>query len=84
MKVYQVTQKAHENSIVAELNASVLTSTFKDKTGVKKADLYTAQYKGSTYSKSQPNQIVAHNTCAPIHYKLVETILIDFNDPLTL
>ena len=65
--------KASENSnrIVSELNASVLTATFKSIIGYQLADLYT--------SKNSSSKIVAHNTCAPSDCEYVETIEVTFN-----
>jgi hypothetical protein len=62
------------NTIVNELNAKVLTSTFPNKSGNHLADLYT--YEG-TQCKS-PKEIVFHNSCAPIMGIFVETIILSF------
>jgi hypothetical protein len=72
MNTYQ-SFKPSENSnrIVSELNASVLTATFKSTIGSQLADLYT--------SKNSSSKIVAHNTCAPAGCEYVETIEITFN-----
>ena len=61
----------NSNRIVSELNASVLTATFKSTIGSQLADLYT--------SKNSSSKIVAHNTCAPSGCEYVETIEITFN-----
>lgn len=65
--------KASENSnrIVSELNASVLTRTFKSTIGYQLADLYS--------DSNSCDKIVAHNTCAPSNSEYIETILIAFN-----
>lgn len=70
MKTYKTTQAHKENRIVAELNASVLTGTFKDKSGIKKADLYTRL--------SGCDLLVAHNTCPPVNATFVTTVRISF------
>jgi hypothetical protein len=59
------------NRIVSELNASVLTATFKSTIGTQIADLYT--------SENSCSHIVGHNTCAPSNCKYVETIEITFD-----
>ena len=61
----------NSNRIVSELNASVLTATFKSTIGSQLADLYT--------SKNSSSKIVAHNTCTPSGCEYVETIEITFN-----
>ena len=71
MKTYKTPQKAHENRIVAELNANVLTSTFLSKEGKQKADVYRRE-------GSPVGSIVAHGTCAPIGMKLEQTVMITF------
>ena len=70
MKTYKTTQKPLENRIVRELNASVLTNTFKNKSGVQKADLYSVI--------GGCDKIVCHNTCSPVNATFKETILISF------
>jgi hypothetical protein len=60
----------NSNRIVSELNANVLTGTFKSTIGTQLADLYT--------SKHSCNKIVAHNTCSPSNCEYVETIEITF------
>jgi hypothetical protein len=73
--IYQVIKEsADSNSIVKELNAMVFSSTFKEKKGVQKADLYT--YEGTLCRN--PKEIVAHGTCAPALGVFVETIDINF------
>jgi hypothetical protein len=59
------------NRIVSELNASVLTATFKSTIGTQIADLYK--------SENSFSHIVGHNTCAPSNCKYVETIEITFD-----
>lgn len=61
----------NSNRIVSELNASVLTATFKSTIGSQLADLYT--------SENSSNKIVAHNTCAPCGCEYIETIEVTFN-----
>jgi hypothetical protein len=61
----------NSNRIVSELNASVLTATFKSKIGKQLADLYNC--------KNSSSKIVAHNTCAPSNCQYVETIQIIFS-----
>ena len=73
--IYQVVkQSADSNSVVIELNAKVLTSTFKNKECIQLADIYT--YDG-TQCKC-PKEIVSHGTCAPIMGIFVKTIQIQF------
>jgi hypothetical protein len=64
------------NTIVKELNAAVLTSTFKSKEGKHLADLYS--FKHNPLFKNNPDQIVANGTCAPVCGNFVETIIINF------
>jgi len=64
----------NSNLIVAELNAKVLTATFKNKVGNQLGDLYS--YEGTQCGN--PKEIVAHGTCAPVMAKLIETIQITF------
>ena len=74
-QVYQVVKASKDsNSVISELNAKVLTCTFKSKEGVQLADVYT--YEG-TQCKC-PKEIVSSGTCAPIMGILVETIQIQF------
>lgn len=68
-----IKETPNSNTIVKELNAKVLTATFKGQKGIVKADVYT--YEGTQCRN--PKEIVAHNTCAPIMGKFVETILIE-------
>ena len=69
--IYQVIKPTVDsNSQIKELNAKVLSSTFKDKIGVQKGDLY------STIGSS--NEIVAHKTCAPAVSKFIKTIELQF------
>jgi hypothetical protein len=76
MKTYQTIRPTeNSNLIVQELNAKVLTSTFKGAKGAQLADLYT--YEGTQCN--HPKEIVAHNTCAPVIAKFVETIEIVIN-----
>jgi hypothetical protein len=75
MKTYKSIKATPDaNRIVPELNAKVLSSTFKDQAGAQLADLYT--YEG-TQCRS-PKEIVAHKTCAPIMGVFVETIILTF------
>lgn len=71
MKTYKTTQKAHENRIVAELNASVLTATFTSKEGKQKADVYKSE-------NTSVKKIVANGTCAPVNMIFQETVFITF------
>ena len=76
MKTYQTIRPTeNSNLIVQELNAKVLTATFKGSKGNQLADLYS--YEGTQCRN--PKEIVAHNTCAPIMAKFVETIEIIIN-----
>jgi len=77
MNTYQtvIKQEVNSNTVVLELNARVLTATFKEQTGEQLADLYT--YEGTVCGN--PKEIVAHNTCPPAIAKFVETIKIKFN-----
>jgi hypothetical protein len=71
MNIYKVTKESpNANSIVAELNAAVLTGTFKGSKGTNKADLYT--------SKHTHSMLVAHGSCAPSNATFVETVIIEF------
>lgn len=70
MKTYQTTQASLENRIIRELNAAVLSSTFKNNEGLQLADVYQSEY-------SKVLKVVAHNTCAPINTTFKETILIE-------
>ena len=71
MKIYNVTKENNiSNYVVKELNAAILTSTFKNTTGLHKADLY------STNSKRQ--LIVAHKHCKPIDATFVKNVYIRF------
>jgi hypothetical protein len=75
MNTYKaIKETAESNTIVKELNAAVLSMTFKNKCGEQLADLYT--YEG-TQCKN-PKEIVAHNTCAPVMGIFVETIKLVF------
>lgn len=74
-QTYQVIKETpYSNSIVKELNAKVLTSTFKNR-GIQKADLYT--YKGT--GCTNPDEIVAYNTCPPSLGIFTRTIEVQFN-----
>lgn len=71
MKTYNVTKENNiSNYVVKELNAAILTSTFKNTTGLHKADLY------STNNKRQ--LIVAHKHCKPIDATFVKNVYIRF------
>jgi hypothetical protein len=74
MRTFKSIKLENSNTIIPELNAKVLTSTFKIKEGSQLADVYT--YEG-TQCKC-PMEIVAHNTCAPILGKYIETITVEF------
>jgi hypothetical protein len=75
MKTYQSTKQSEDsNRVVLELNARVLSSTFKNKVGPQLADLYTYE---NTLCRN-PKEIVCHGTCAPALGIFVETILINF------
>ena len=56
------------NTIIKELNASVLTATFKTK-GIQQANLCK--------SVNGPLQIVSLGHCIPVNSKIIDTILID-------
>lgn len=58
------------NRVVIELNAAVLTATFKKNQPIQKADLYECI--------NESNKIVAHGTCGPINGVFVKSILIEF------
>lgn len=74
MRTFKSIKPENSNRIIPELNAKVLTATFKHQEGSQIADLYT--YEG-TQCKN-PMEAVAHNTCAPIMGRYIETILIEF------
>jgi len=75
MKTFNtVKETPNSNTVIKELNAKVLTATFKSKKGTQLADLYT--YEGTQCNN--PKEIVSHNTCAPIMANFVETIKIIF------
>lgn len=77
MKSFNISKETkNSNTIVKELNAKVLTSTFKNKSNTELADLYT--YQGTTCRN--PDEIVAHGTCAPILARFVETIELNFKN----
>jgi hypothetical protein len=80
VKKYQPVNKAvkpiNSNSIIPELNATVLSATFKSKKGIQKADLYT--YKGTVCAN--PDEVVSHGTCAPVVAIFVKTIEVEFKD----
>jgi hypothetical protein len=61
----------NSNRIVSELNASVLTATFKSTIGFQLADLYS--------SKNSSNKIVGYKTCPPSGCEYLETIEITFD-----
>lgn len=71
MTTYQVTKPSPiSNSVVTELNAYVLTATFKNSAGVQLADLYS--------SDNGASKLVAHGTCSPVNSKFEQTIKIQF------
>lgn len=71
MKAYKVIkEKAISNSVVKELNAAVLTATFKTKKGIHKADLYS--------TNSKVFKLVSHGHCKPVNTTFVKTINICF------
>ena len=72
--MYKVIKSKDSNSIIPELNATVLTATFKSKEGVQKADLYT--YKGTVCGN--PDEVVSYGTCPPAVAIFVKTIEIIF------
>lgn len=72
--MYQVIKPKDSNAVIPELNATVLTATFKSKEGVQKADLYT--YKGTVCGN--PDEVVSHGTCPPVVAIFVKTIKITF------
>ena len=71
MKIYKVTKENNSsNYVVDELNAAVCISTFKNTSGIHKADLY------SSYCKH--NLIVAHKHCKPVGFNFIKSINISF------
>ena len=71
MKTYNVTKEnSISNYVVNELNAAILTSTFKNTTGIHKADLYS--------TNSKRNLIVSHGHCKPIDATFIKCINISF------
>lgn len=71
MKVYQTVKESPlSNTIVKELNAAVLTTTFKGK-GQFKADLYN--------NTNSCACLVLKGGCAPINSEYVNTVLININ-----
>lgn len=74
--MYQVIKPKDSNSIIPELNATVLSATFKSKEGIQKADLYT--YKGTVCAN--PDEVVSHGTCAPAVAIFVRTIEVEFKN----
>jgi hypothetical protein len=74
MRTFKTIKLENSSTIIPELNAKVLTATFKHQEGSQIADLYT--YEG-TQCKN-PMEVVAHNTCAPAMGKYIETILVNF------
>ena len=71
MKTYKVTKENNiSNYVVNELNAAILTSTFKNTTGIHKADLYS--------TNSKRNLIIAHKHCKPIDTNFIKSINISF------
>ena len=74
--MYQVIKPKNSNSIIPELNATVLSATFKSKKGIQKADLYT--YKGTVCAN--PDEVVSHGTCVPAVAIFVKTIEVEFKD----
>ena len=73
MKTYKINKES--STVVKELNARVIAATFKNKSNAELADLYT--YDGTTCNN--PDEIVAHGTCAPSMAKFVETIILSFD-----
>jgi hypothetical protein len=68
--IYQAIQQSPiSNTVVVELNAAVLTSTFSTKEGEVLADLYQT---------TNGNKLVAHKTCPPVNGVFVDTITITF------
>jgi hypothetical protein len=69
MKIYKVTKESEiSNTIVKELNASVLTTTFKNK-GIQLADL--------CQSLNGSKDLVSKGHCIPVNSKIIDTVLID-------
>jgi hypothetical protein len=69
MKTYKVTKESEiSNAIVKELNASVLTTTFKNK-GIQLADL-CENLNGS-------KDLVSKGHCIPVNSTVIGTVLID-------
>ena len=70
MKTYNTLRVSNaHNLIVEELNAAVLTSTFKSKKGHQVAELYV---RTGGYSV-----LIAENTSAPSNYKFCEKVIIN-------
>ena len=65
-----VKQTPTSNTVVKQLNARVLTSTFPGP-GIHKADLYRGDYGCCTVQT-----LVAHGTCGPVDESFVETVLV--------
>ena len=74
--MYKVIKPKDSNAVIPELNATVLTATFKSKEGIQKADLYT--YKGTVCGN--PDEVVSHGTCPPAVAIFVKTIEVEFKD----
>ena len=71
MKTYNVTKENNiSNYVVNELNAAILTSTFKNTTGLHKADLYS--------TNSKKNLILSHGHCKPIDSTFIKNVYIRF------
>jgi hypothetical protein len=68
-KTYKATkQSENSNTVVTELNAAVLTSTFKNK-GIQLADL--------CQSLNGSKELVSKGHCIPVNSKIIDTVLID-------
>ena len=72
MKVYIATKASEiSNTVVEDINAAVLTATFKSTEGVQKATLCRMEY--------GVGKVIARGTCEPVHTAQTENILLVFN-----
>lgn len=67
MKTYQATKEsANSNTVINEINAAVLTGTFKSLEGIQQAELCYPMM-----------NIISFGTCQPVHTTHTEKCLID-------
>jgi hypothetical protein len=72
MKTYNTFRASESaNLIIEELNAAVLTSTFKSKRGLQVAELYTRR------GLFMDSVLIAENTCPPSNYDFNEKVIIN-------